>query len=538
MTLRELLRTVWFGRWLVVGAIVAALAGAAFYLSGQPASYVAEATVQIVASDRLSSAGVQIDSDPTLVSGTAVSTAAAVAIGNRGLAQEIEDSVTGAYVSSSVDRVTVSAQNRDAAMAVKVANAVATAYVAQLKSQFDLSVTSMQSRLDALGTSIQQNAAAIQSGRAIPGSSTTTDLLQAQYTASMNQYQGLLTQIADARVISSPASIRQNASSARLASISALVGFAVAALGGLVIGVGLAVARRGLDTKVRATGAARRAAGAPILVRLQGTAQARRGYEASGELPVAIRTATSFTQSVRELRTSLQAAVEASSGAVIVVTSADREAPRSFLAANLAASFALSGRRVVALSGDLRQPRLNDMLPAASARSQRSLSEQSWDAEGSSGLVGALQATDIPNLRVYPALLTELDPADYLASDEVRDLVADLRKSADVVIVDAPPILVAADAAILGTYADGVLVAATVGETELVAVEESVSRLRSANARLLGLVLDGMADRRRGEYATTYTFTGHAAGATAGGSARPASNEAESSGGRVLQGSA
>ena len=45
MTLRELLRTVWFGRWLVVGAIVAALAGAAFYLSGQPASYVAEATI-------------------------------------------------------------------------------------------------------------------------------------------------------------------------------------------------------------------------------------------------------------------------------------------------------------------------------------------------------------------------------------------------------------------------------------------------------------------------------------------------------------
>jgi Mrp family chromosome partitioning ATPase len=239
-----------------------------------------------------------------------------------------------------------------------------------------------------------------------------------------------------------------------------------------------------------------------VLARLSGTAVALRTFEGEGELPVARREATAYTRSVRELRTALQAAVENDSGsAVIVVTAADLETPRSFVAANLAASWALSGRSVVVLSGDLRQPRLNSLLPAASQAPGRGSRTTGRSRT-------AAVPTAIPHLSVHPALRTELDPADYLASDEVRGLIDQLRRTADVVIIDAPPMLVAADATILGAYADGVLLAVTLGHTPMGAVEESAERLRAANARLLGLSLDGAVERRQVAYEATYAFAG------------------------------
>lgn len=536
MTLQELLRTVWFGRWLVAVSLVAAVVGATLYLSRQEEVYRSRATVQLVGSEVLDAAGVSLDSDPSVVPGTAVAEAVAEAVGDPVTVSEVTGALSATYTQDTTDRVAVSALNADPDRAVALADAAALAYVAEMQAQFDRGIAAMRSRLGVLGTSIEENRVAIDlQGGGTDDSTSTTDLLEAQYAASMEEYQGLLSQIAAAQVVASPASIRQAAGPAQLESVSPLVAYLVAGLGGTVIGVGLAIARRGLDTKVRTAAAARHSAGVPVLARLQASTPALRVYLASGDLPVAIRTATPFTQSVRELRTALQAAVEGTDGAVIVVTSAGVEVPRSFFAANLAASFALSGRSVIALSGDLRQPRLNAMLPAVPSDPEADKAGAGASTPDPSGI--ELRATSIPHLRVHPALLTELDPADYLASDDVRDLIDRLRASADVVIVDAPPILVAADAAILGGYADGVLLAATAGETQLTAVEEAAGRLLAANARLLGVVLDGADDRRRAAYATTYSYTGHAAEGKGHDSADRSSSDKKGDGSMALLGS-
>jgi hypothetical protein len=155
----------------------------------------------------------------------------------------------------------------------------------------------------------------------------------------------------------------------------------------------------------------------------------------------------------------------------------------------------------VVLSGDLRQPRLNALLPASAEAPVRT-------GRGGGRARTAAVPTAIPHLSVHPALQTELDPADFLASEDVRALVEQLRSTADVVIIDAPPMLVAADATILGSYADGVLLAVTLGHTPTGAVEESAERLRAANAALLGLSVDGAAERRHVTYEATYAYAG------------------------------
>lgn len=514
MSLQDMFRTMWFGKWLVLVSLLAAFAGAWMYVSRQEPQYASEATVQIVDAATLATAGIRLESDPSLVTGDAVTQAAATALGDPRLANELAAHTIANYEADGSTTIAITETGTEPDATVKRANAVAAAYVAALQRQFDDDVAGMQGRLTTLAESIDQQQEAItaahrQSAAAAAAASPNgvtvapvEGLLDVQYSASMDQYQTLAGQLSQAKVLAAPATILQNAVSGRLVSVPVSLVYAIAALAGLLVGIGLAVVRRGLDTKVRSTGAVRRSAGAPVLARLSGTAAALRSYEAEGTLPVARREATAYTRSVRELRTALQAAVENDSGtAVIVVTAADLETPRSFVAANLAASWALSGRSVVVLSGDLRQPRLNALLPASGEVPARG-------ARTGGRPRSAALATSIPHLSVHPALQTELDPADFLASDEVRALVEQLRSTADVVIIDAPPMLVAADATILGSYADGVLLAVTLGHTAMVAVEESAERLRAANAALLGLSLDGVTERRQITYEATYAYVG------------------------------
>ncbi|WP_282947070.1 Wzz/FepE/Etk N-terminal domain-containing protein [Cellulomonas endometrii] len=513
MTLQDMFRTVWFGKWLVLVSVLAALGGAYLYVSRQEPQYASETTVQLVDTETLATAGVRLESDPSLVTSDDVAAAAAAELGEPRLADELAATTSGEYVLDTPTSVVITQTGPDSAVTVERANAVAAAYVAQLQEQFDADVASMQERLATLAESIDQQQQAITAARraaaaaaAVANPNAQVDpvdgLLEAQYSTTMEQYQTLSAQLTQAQLLASPATILQNAVHSTLVSVPTTLVYLIAGLAGLLVGIGLAVVRRGLDTKVRTTGAARRSAGAPVLARLSGTATALKSYEAEGTLPVARREATAYTRSIRELRTALQAAVENDTGsAVIVVTAADVETPRSFVAANLAASWALSGRSVVVLSGDLRQPRLNALLPASAEAPVRT-------GRGGGRARTAAVPTAIPHLSVHPALQTELDPADFLASSDVRALVEQLRSTADVVIIDAPPMLVAADATILGSYADGVLLAVTLGHTPTGAVEESADRLRAANAALLGLSVDGAAERRHVTYEATYAYAG------------------------------
>ena len=72
----------------------------------------------------------------------------------------------------------------------------------------------------------------------------------------------------------------------------------------------------------------------------------------------------------------------------------------------------------------------------------------------------------------------------------MRRTVDQLKQRYDMVVFDAPPLLAAADAAILGTLVDGVVLVVRAGQTERVAARQAVHKLRQVNARLLGAVLN------------------------------------------------
>lgn len=481
MTVREFLRTVWSGKWVVLVGVVVVLAVALVYARGTSASYRATATVVLSSVQAGESTSVTASSDPTIVTSKPVVTAAAAILGDGGQAAGGVGAV-GAQYDAATQTMTITADGSSPASSAAAANAFAKAYVDYLPTVVSVQTDRLATQMDAVSAQIRDAQATLRRDRddpkakALQSSGTTT------LTSLTQQWSALSS-------LSPPARIDSAAQAGVPLGLGTTTVLALGLLAGLLAGVGLAFARRGLDFRVRTVGQAAELAEAPVLAEVDGVRRALK-KEAQHGLPVASRVATPFTESIRELRTAIQVSTATHGGGLVVlVTAADPRAPRSFLAANLAASWALSGRRTVALSGDMRRPQLDGLLPAP---------------EGWAGDDQGLRPTRVPNLELYPVPDQPLDPADYLATAGVRDLVGRLRSQADVVVIDAPPVLAAADATILGSYADGAVLVASIGKTDRVVLSEAADRLRVNHVPLSGLAVMGVTGSRRMTYAATY----------------------------------
>ncbi|MDR3068579.1 MAG: hypothetical protein LBU50_03660 [Cellulomonas sp.] len=476
MTLRDFWALVLFSRWIVVGLTVLGLAGGGLYAMWAVPTYSAQTVVAYASPDELLKLGVSLNPDTYVLQSTVVLDKVKADLGDPDSLREIK-----AAEGTAPNTVVITAYATSPADAKTAANTAAKEYVANLQQQFNDGIDEMQAKADDL---LER----------LPEGTTEDDdtVAGAEYASVMAQYRERTGQIAAALVAPPPASVRAEAVKATLSSVPSPVMVAVGALLGVFVGVAAAVVRHALDTKVRSTTSIGRI-GETALGVLSDVGPNERAYRETSRLPVAGRTANAFTQSVRELRTALQATMTYTDGSMLVVTTVQPGLPSGFVTANLAASFALSGRRVIVVSGDLRQPSLIPLLlPEGRPRPDPS------------GTV----PTRVPNLRVVLPPHTPLDPADYLATAQVRQRLDDLRASADLLVMDAPPVMVAADAAILAAYADATLVIAAEGATRLNVVEEALTRLRVAGGRPLGVVI--ASDQVRGGYQPEYSFGGDA----------------------------
>jgi len=97
-----------------------------------------------------------------------------------------------------------------------------------------------------------------------------------------------------------------------------------------------------------------------------------------------------------------------------------------------------------------------------------------------------------------------MDPADYLATADFREALNRVGEEADVVVIDAPPVLAAADATILGQYADGAVLIASLDHSDRQVLAEAAERLRINNVPLSGVAIAGVRGARKMTYASTY----------------------------------
>ena len=493
MTVRDFLRTLWASKYLVVATVLVVVAGTAVYLQRAVPVYESTATVQIRSAPTVSTDGestvVTVDTDPELATSTEVLAAAADALGDPGAAGALAAGTEVGF-DPEAQTMSVTAAGGSPQAAAANADAVAQAYVAALPPVLEGEIAALDARANALRDQLDGVQATLRKTKTDP-------LATAERETIVEQYQGLLAQRSALTSIGDPAVVQEAAPAGKRVGLPPTAVLGLAVLAGLVAGVGLALGRRGFDVTVRTPSDASQIAAAPVLADLYGVPAADREFRRSAKLPVTSRHATPFTESIRELRTAVRVSLGDQPHKVVVVTAADPHAPRAFIAANLAASFALSGRPTVVLAGDLRRTELPDLLPERDP-------DDDAHATGGDTDSGGLRRSRVPNLRVMTIQDNTMDPADYLATTQVREVVERLRRDAAVVVVDAPPVLAAADATILGGYADGVVLVATAGKTGREVLREAADRLRINHVPLVGVALAGVKGDRRMVYASTY----------------------------------
>lgn len=113
----------------------------------------------------------------------------------------------------------------------------------------------------------------------------------------------------------------------------------------------------------------------------------------------------------------------------------------------------------------------------------------------------------LPNLFVLPAGTPPPNPAELLASSDMRDLLAQLRDQYDHIIIDTPPTLSVTDAVVLSTKADAVVLVIRSGQTTKGALRRSRDILMQVNAKVAGVLLNAV-DLSSPDYYYYYEYQG------------------------------
>jgi capsular exopolysaccharide synthesis family protein len=275
----------------------------------------------------------------------------------------------------------------------------------------------------------------------------------------------------------------------------------LAFLVGLLIGViaALVVSRR--DTTIRSSRKLGAVAGVPNLAVIPRVPLGERRPDDLAALgdPNSVE-----AEAYRTLRTAVEFLLHESGARVVLVTSPRPGEGKSSVAANLAVTAAQAGRNVVLIDGDLRKPQIHRSFGLRNARGLSSV------LSGDSTVSRAVTRTDAePNLVILPAGPPPPDPAELLVSERLGKAIAGLAKAADLVVIDAPPVLPVTDSTILAQHCDAVLLAATSGLSDRREWRETLERLAVVKANVIGTVLSR--PDARVESTTTYHYAPTAA---------------------------
>ena len=117
--------------------------------------------------------------------------------------------------------------------------------------------------------------------------------------------------------------------------------------------------------------------------------------------------------------------------------------------------------------------------------------------EGRTNLEEALQATEVPGLRLLPPGVAPADPAALLGRFAWRMALGDMQMLADVVVIEAPPVLTGADVQPLANLAEMILMVADAKRTTRAQLRVAVREIQRMRGNLAGCVLDNVGTRRR-----------------------------------------
>jgi succinoglycan biosynthesis transport protein ExoP len=249
-------------------------------------------------------------------------------------------------------------------------------------------------------------------------------------------------------------------------------------LSGLAIGLGIAILREVLDTRVRGERDVIAITSAPIIGGISYDPSAVQKPLIVQDDPRSIR-----AEAFRTLRTNLQF-LEVESGArSFVITSSIPSEGKTTTSANLAIALADSGAQVVIIDADLRRPKLASYMGLEGAVGLTDVLISKAE------LADALQPWGRGNLVVLPAGTVPPNPSELLGSRAMASLIQTLEAEFDVVLIDLPPLLPVTDGALVSKLTRGALVVVAAGRTHKGELAGAIATLENVGANVAGVIM-------------------------------------------------
>lgn len=256
-----------------------------------------------------------------------------------------------------------------------------------------------------------------------------------------------------------------------------LIGILGAFLGGL-IGLGLVAVLEFMDTRIRNGDDVEELTGARLLSTFPG------GQAGTADGLVALSNPESpATESIRMLRAHLAGQIARGGRAVLVFTSPRGEAPASEVVGNLGVLMAQSGIRTLIIDADLREPGQHLLFGSSNDGGLSTLMRGDGAANPAK--------TRVQGLSVLPAGPETENPSELISSARFAELVKAARSEVDVVLIDAPAMLVHSDALSAAAISDGVVLVAKVGRTDRSDLQQAAEIIEDDGLHLLGMVVAG-----------------------------------------------
>jgi capsular exopolysaccharide synthesis family protein len=322
-----------------------------------------------------------------------------------------------------------------------------------------------------------------------------SDLAQyrASYASVLQSYEAL--RVAEARSVSNVVQVEPAVEPTIPVRPRTMVNTLLAAVVGAMLAVGVVFLIEYLDDTIKTPDEVMRATQLPLVGLIS-----RIEDEADGE-PYAARQARSpAAEAFRSLRTNLQFSGVDRPVRSLLVTSPGPQEGKSTVAANLAVVMAQGGHRVTLLDADMRRPRLHRMLGVPNRIGLSDLFTRN-----PLDLDGAVRPCRMENLSLLTSGGLPPNPAELLASERMIQILDQVAKQTEFVVIDSPPAGAVTDAIVLAARVDGVLLVVEPKHTRLPSVVQVVEQLRRAGANVVGLVFNNVPLGRSGYYNGYYS---------------------------------
>ncbi|WP_246823355.1 CpsD/CapB family tyrosine-protein kinase [Terribacillus saccharophilus] len=201
-----------------------------------------------------------------------------------------------------------------------------------------------------------------------------------------------------------------------------------------------------------------------------------------------------ISEQYRTIRTNIEFASVDTAMRSLLVTSSGPSEGKSSTTANLAVVFAQQGKKVLLIDADLRKPTVHYTFKLDNRAGLSTV------LVGEKPLEEVTKETDVPNLDILTCGPIPPNPSELLGSNAMKQLILKAQETYDMVIFDTPPVLAVTDAQILANTCDGALIVVRSEQTEYDAIQKAKELLEPAHAKLLGIVLNDVAQKKSNTY--------------------------------------